>query len=139
MTSPDPTPGIHGTGQSSRASRLSMNGALGISLIAIVLAAAFVVTGVASMLASVFAAGSADPSKEVAKLASQHQDQMKTWQDRFNGRSAFYKPPAPPPPPRNDPPPKVVQKPPDPGPPPVPSKYEGPSVVFAMSDFVRFK
>ena len=127
--------------QTSRASRFSMNSALGVSLIAIVLAAAFVVTGVASMISSVFApgTGSADPSKEVAKLASQHQEQMKTWQDRFNGRSAFYKPPAPPPPPRNDPPPKVVVKPPDPGPPPTPTKYEGPSVVFAMSDFVRFK
>src|SRR5207244_2317387 len=79
------------------------------------------------------------PEAEVSKLMVQHDEAMKTYQDRFNGRSAFFKPP-----PKPQPKPIIVDAPPappppDPGPPPPPATYTGPNLLALMGDEAWFK
>jgi hypothetical protein len=121
--------------------RFSLNGALGVSLLAIILASLFVFSGVATVITTALAGGTggAKSAQEIGKLTAKHQELTKSYQERFNGRSVFYKPPPPPkpqvaPPPRHEEPP-----PPPPGPAPPPTTYTGPTVSFKVGDTVYFK
>lgn len=120
---------------------LSLNGWLGLSLLALILAGAFVVTAVASIVMTAFARGATDvqPAEQVAELVALNQQKMQTYQDRFNGRSVFFKPPAPPVTKPVATKREPAPTPPPPPPPPPPSQYDGPSIIYAFSDMVRFK
>jgi hypothetical protein len=123
--------------------RFSMNGPLGVSLVAVAVIGIFVIIALFTTLSAAFGfgTGEGDPKAELNKLVAINKEKMQEFQDRFNGRSVFYKPPpwpitrpasstttkveyTPPPPPVDTGPPKV---------------YDGPGVWYAMSDVVRFK
>jgi hypothetical protein len=121
--------------------RMSLTGPFGLSVAAI----AIVVIALAVWLPTLFAAvfisgmGGAKPQQEVASLLDKHKEAMTTYQERFNGRSAFFRPPpkpAPPPPEVKYVPPPL---PPDPGPPPIPPQYTGPSLMALMGEEAWFK
>jgi hypothetical protein len=94
--------------------------------------------------------GVQNPSEQIARLVEQHEQQMVEYQARFNGRSAFFRPPArpvalPPPPPPPPPPPKEEpveepeEEPPPPPPPAPPAEYGGPPVLYVLGDLVVFR
>src|ERR1043165_1923386 len=121
--------------------RFSINGALGASLVAIALACIMVASGFFSVVASAFGRGmgSVQPADKLQEFFAKHEQAIKTWEERFNNRSVFfkpaapYKPPPPPPPTPKDDTPKGP-----PPPPPVPDKYQGPPILFAYADVVYF-
>jgi hypothetical protein len=119
----------------------SINGALGASIIALVLMAAFTFTALSTVFLSAFTGGigETEPGQEMTRLVAQHKEAMQTFQDRFNGRSVFFKPPAPAPPPKEPARTVTAAPPPPPPPPPKVDKYTGPTILFATSDMVYFK
>lgn len=122
-------------------SRITLNGSLGASVVALLIGALVVLSGLTAVVAAAFApgVGKVKPEEELNALIAKHNEQLKTWQDRLNGRSPFFKPQAPPPPP-----PKVVEKPElpiiiePPKPPGPPPSYPGPPVAFVVDDTVYF-
>ena len=119
---------------------LRLTGTLLASLVAVAVVALVTLWGVTVVFGSVFSGigGEGDPADELKKLMAAHNAQAKTAQDRFNGRSIFFKPPpsfkpAPPPPPPTSQP---VAAPP---PPPITVTYAGPTPIYAIGDTVWFK
>ena len=127
--------------------RPSLSGSLVTSIIALVLLSVTVLASLPSVLAAAFGggAGEKDPSDTIAALIDEHEALMATYQERFNGRSVFFRPPAPAPPKREvrvrEEPKHEVPKPepPPPGPPPPPATYQGPAVSIVLGDKVLFK
>lgn len=125
---------------SSLNARVGMNGPLALSLIVLAITCIFVLSSAAALFTSAFGRGigDADPDAELGRLVAKHEEAMKTWQARFDGRSVFFKPPAPPPPPRKDLP---IEKPPEVVVDPTPvidPVYRGPSIAFAVGESVYF-
>lgn len=121
-------------------SRLSLNGALGASLLAIGVAALLVLFGLATLITAAVGGGTGGitPEKDVSKLVAAHKEQQKVYIDRINGRSAFYKPT---PPVQPKPQEKVEPKPivnPEPPKPTIDPTYRGPSPRFRVGDTVWF-
>jgi hypothetical protein len=124
--------------------RIPLTGPLLVSLVLIVLATLAVVSHLPALLRAAVAPGPAktDPAVVVASLLRDHDEDFQRYQDRFNGRSLFYKPQVRrrPPPPRAAPPPR--QQPIEPLAPPeptIPDTYTGPSVLFMLAPDVWFK
>jgi hypothetical protein len=136
--------------------RESINASMLTSVAALALAAIVLLAGAWSAVSAMFinANDRQDPSDRIAQLVAEHEEEISLHQARFNGRSAFFRPPprrdpTPPPPP----PPKVEVEeeeekeveeevevePPPPPPPPVPSEYEGPPVLYVLGDMVVFR
>ena len=119
-----------------------MNGPLGVSLVAVTVIGIFVFIGLFTMLSAVFGMGTAegDPKAELNKLVAINKEKMQDFQDRFNGRSVFYKPsPWPPPLQPTRQPEKVPDAPIAKVPEGPPKVYDGPGIWYAMTDVVRFK
>jgi hypothetical protein len=117
-----------------------LSGPLGLSLAALLLVVVFALVTIPSLLVAAFGpgTGSSEPGEAIAKLVAEHEKSVKTSQDRFNGRSVFFRPPpkyVPPPPP----PPEDERGPPPPPPPPaVPISYTGPSLKAIMGETAWF-
>jgi hypothetical protein len=77
----------------------------------------FLLVTLPSLLGAVFApgAGSTKPDEAMNRLIARHDESIKTYQERLNGRSPFFKPP-----PKYVPPPPAPPKPKDDTPPPPP-------------------
>ncbi len=121
--------------------RWSTNIPLVTSVAAIVFAALVMVTEVAGLISAALTPGvGEDPTAaRLNEYLAVHDAVMKTYRDRFEGRSLFFKPKPPPPPKR--PKPLVVDRgddPPPPPPPKTPASYTGPSVIFVVGDEVWF-
>ena len=79
-------------------SRITLNSWLGASLAALIVGGVVVLAGLAAIGTAAFGpgVGKVQPDQELKSLIAQHDAQLKTWQDRLNGRSPFFKPEAPP-------------------------------------------
>lgn len=121
--------------------RQSITGPFGLSVAALALAALFLLFTLPSLIGAVFTSGTgaARPAEAVDKLMAKHDEGMKTYQTRLNGRSPFFKPPpkyvAPPP----LPPKPKDEEPPPPPPPVAPVTYGGPSLTAIFGDEAWFK
>jgi len=125
---------------SSHTRGVRLTGTLLASVAALAVVGLVALWGMSVVFASVFSGigGEGEPSEELTKLVALHKAEIKNAQDRFNGRSIFFKPPpsfkpAPPPPPKTDAPP------PPPPPPEVVATYAGPTPIYAIGDTVWFK
>lgn len=118
----------------------NLAGPLGVSLAAVAVGVIVAAWGFVAITSSLFGRGVGDvqPDKELESLIAAHQEDIKTWQDRFNGRSAFFKPPAPYRPPPPPPPPPPDEKPFEEPKPTIDPVYRGPSISFAYADVVYF-
>lgn len=127
------------------AHRSNINGPLAWSLLSIVATVLIVALMLPTLLRAAFAdeSGVEDIGEEFNKLMVAHTDTMAVYQDRFDGRSVFFKPR----PPRRDTPPlprpRVVERKEEPkieAPPPEPKRppYNGPSVIAALGGTVFF-
>jgi hypothetical protein len=120
------------------------------SIVACAIILLVAITGLPPVLSAFVTAaeGHSDLESAVATLVERHDQSRQQNQDRFIGRSLFYKPPSPPrdptpPPPAREPSVEIPPQPPivpvDTGPPPPPSTYQGPSVMFVVGDTVWFR
>ena len=120
--------------------RLPLSGPLGLSLAAVALVAIFALVAIPSLLIAAFGpgTGASEPGEEIARLMAEHDKNAKSSQERFNGRSVFFRPPpkyVPPPPAPATP---DLPPPPPPGPPPPPASYTGPSLKAILGDTAWF-
>ncbi|MGI9014608.1 MAG: hypothetical protein ACR2GY_10215 [Phycisphaerales bacterium] len=114
-------------------------GPLGISMGAILICVIVVLLNLAPVLSTLFttAPSEEDHQARIAKLSRDHQIELATYRDRFEGRSPFFVPPAPPPVrgPDPEPPPPPVQR--DMG---AASAYAGPlTAPQLLADRVLFR
>jgi hypothetical protein len=131
--------------------RESINATTMTSAAAIALAAIVLLSTGWSAFSAIFIRtnGANDPSDGIARLIAEYEKDIELYQARFNGRSAFFRPPARPAPAPPPPPPPPVEEeeeeeveevePPPPPPPPVPSEYDGPPVLYVLGDMVVFR
>ena len=121
--------------------RWSTNIPLVTSIAAIVLALLVMVTQVAGLVSATLTPGIGGDrtTSRLNEYLDEHDEWMKTFRDRFDGRSLFFKPKRPR---RPVEPPPVVDRgddpPPPQPPPPPPRNYGGPSVIFVVGDEVWF-
>lgn len=128
-------------GTSGRA--LPMNAPLVVSAISVAVIVVIAFSALATSLAAAFGIGAADgdPGEAVKRLVAKSQEKNQTYQDRFNGRSVFYKPPAWPPAPHRE---EIVEKPPifeapRDTKPVINPIYTGPGIWYAIGDVIRFR
>ena len=124
----------------------TLKGPLGWSIVSILVIVAFAVYAVFTLASPLLEASIQDRSNsQTESLLSKHREYAAVDIDRFNGRSAFYKPiqisrPRPP-----APEPVVVEVPQepepivDPGPPPPPARYTGPPLIAVIGDEAWFR
>lgn len=124
-----------------------IKGPLGWSILSIFVLAVLAVIGISSLLAPLLGKSSEDAKTSATAPELEKYAQFVAMDiDRFNGRSAFFKPirivvplpPAPPPPVRNDPPdvPTAIV---DSGPPPPPQNYMGPTLIAIIGEEAWFR
>jgi hypothetical protein len=123
----------------------TVNGTVLTSAAAIVIGGAVLLLNVPALLGAMLGrgAGAHDPSATIARLEAEHRDEMMVHQERFNGRSLFFRPLPPPPAPVPQrerpvaPPAPPVQAP--TGPPPPPATYGGPAPMNVLGETVWFR
>lgn len=120
----------------------ALTGPLGISLAAIVVGGAVVLTAFPNVLSALFSPVPNEAAGEQLKeeLLAMHTESTKTFSSRVEGRSPFFVPPAPKPPPLPPPPPPPPQQDKEEEAPKVviPPKYEGPALVGILGDTAFF-
>ncbi|MCH8343458.1 MAG: hypothetical protein IH983_05685 [Planctomycetes bacterium] len=122
--------------------RLGLNTTLLVNIAAIVVATVVFAANLPTLLGAVLSPRLGD-DKTVSLLSQYlavHDTDLVQYQERFNGRSVFFKPipPRRPSPPRPAPV-EIVVAPPEPDPPPsIPEQYTGPSIVFVLGNEVWF-
>ena len=122
--------------------RLGLNTTLLVNIAAIAVATVVFAANLPTLLGAVLSPRSGD-DKTVSLLSQYlavHDTDLVQYQQRFNGRSVFFKPIPPriPPPPRPAPV-EIVEVPQGPPPPPpIPEEYTGPSIVFVLGNEVWF-
>lgn len=122
--------------------RLGLNTTLLVNIAAIAVATVVFAANMPTLLGAVLSPRSGDDEtvSRLTQYLAVHDTDLVQYQQRFNGRSVFFKPI----PPRPDPPPraapvKIVKAPEGPPPPPpIPEQYTGPSIVFVLGNEVRF-
>ncbi len=125
----------------------TFKGPLGWSILSIAILLIFCIVGISSVTSPLFdRANKEAQNNHVEPMLKQFDNYIAMDIDRFNGRSAFFKPiriskPAPPAPPKKIEPPivpePVIVK--DPGPPPAPSEYMGPTLIAIIGEEAWFK
>lgn len=128
--------------ESNAGRALALNAPMIASLIALSIIVIIALTGLATTLGAAFGIGvpEDDPSESLKKMVAANQEKMQTFQERFNGRSVFYKPsPWPQPqrpiePVKTQDPIKLIEKPPEPS-----IVYTGPGIWYAIGDVIRFR
>ncbi len=122
--------------------RLGLNTTLLVNIAAIVVATVVFAANMPTLLGAILSPRLGD-DKTVSLLSQYlavHDTDLEQYQQRFNGRSVFFKPI----PPRRElrlpPPPVEIVKGPTgpPPPPPIPEQYTGPSIVFVLGNEVWF-
>jgi len=124
-----------------------IKGPLGWSILSICVLAVFSVIGISSVLSPLLGQSSADAKTSTsASQLEKYKQYVAMDIDRFNGRSAFFKPirivvplPPPPPAPTRDNPPEVPDRIVDSGPPPPPQNYMGPTLIAIIGDEAWFR
>ncbi|MCZ6852117.1 MAG: hypothetical protein O7F17_10800 [Planctomycetota bacterium] len=122
--------------------RLGLNTTLLVNIAAIAVATVVFAANMPMLLGAALSPRLGD--EKTVSLLSQylavHDTDLVQYQQRFNGRSVFFKPI--PPRPKLRPPPapvEIVKAPPEPPPPPpIPEEYTGPSIVFVLGNEVWF-
>lgn len=122
--------------------RLGLNTTLLVNIAAIAVATVVFAANMPMLLGAVLSPRLVDD--QTVSLLSQylavHDTDLVQYQERFNGRSVFFKPI----PPRRELPARpareeIVEAPPEePPPPPIPEQYTGPSIVFVLGNEVWF-
>ncbi len=121
--------------------RLGLNTTLLVNIAAIAVATVVFAANLPTLLGAVLSPRLGD--EKTVSLLSQylavHDTDLVQYQQRFNGRSVFFKPIPPriPLPPRPVPV-EIVVAPSEPLPPPIPAEYTGPSIVFVLGNEVWF-
>ena len=124
-----------------------LKGPLGWSALSILVILILCFMGVSSVLTPLLGQSSSGVSSNASStLLEQYDTNVRMDIDRFNGRSAFFKPirivkhvPAPPPPPPRQDTPDVPDKIVDEGPPPPPARYMGPPLIAIIGEEAWFR
>ena len=124
-----------------------IKGPLGWSTLSILVFVVFGVIGISSILSPLLGQSSTDVETSIsATELAKYENYVAMDIDRFNGRSAFFKPirivvdlPPPPPPPKRDNPPEVPDRIDESGPPPAPQNYMGPTLIAIIGEEAWFR
>ncbi len=124
--------------------RLPLNTTLLVNIAAIAVATVVFAANLPTLLGAVLSPrlGEDKTVSLLSQYLAVHDTDLVQYQQRFNGRSVFFKPI----PPRRDPPRrlapveivKATPEPPPPPPPSIPEQYTGPKIVFVLGNEVRF-
>ncbi|MDP6541509.1 MAG: hypothetical protein QF444_04970 [Phycisphaerales bacterium] len=115
------------------------------SIVSLLVIVAYGLVAITNSLSPIFHQSRNDPvDSQTNSLLSMHDDLLAIDVERFEGRSAFFKPvlkapPPPPPPPRQEVAETPPQDIPDPGPPPPPATYLGPELIAIIGDEAWFR
>ncbi len=123
-----------------------IRGPFGWSMLSIAVIIAFFVYAIATIASPLFNSVNVDDAASGSnRLIEKHHEYAELDIERFNGRSAFFKPirivkhvpPPPPPPPKPED--EIIPEVRDPGPPPPPATYTGPKLIAIIGEEAWFR